>query len=173
MGDWDKESAVVWSQLPFQWLWRCVSLWRQMRRTRNGCRRSCRHRPLLWHSHGTWQRLKDSRNALVVSCGDVQVGDRGRSNSKETLRALACRRFSSSLPEGALLSTAHPAVHLEMRRWTMVAPTKKQNAKRRSPLHKKDLLRIGANVGSEMFSRSAVWRRIEWVHQSADNKTTT
>ena len=74
---------------------------------------------------------------------------------------------------GALLSTAHPAVHLEMRRWTMVAPTKKQNAKRRSPLHKKDLLRIGANVGSEMFSRSAVWRRIEWVHQSADNKTTT
>ena len=61
------------------------------------------------------KRLEDSRNALVVSCGDVQVGDRGR--SKETLRALACRRFSSSLPEGALLSTAHPAVHLEMRRW--------------------------------------------------------
>ena len=30
---------------------------------------------------------------------------------------VACRRFSSSLPEGALLSTAHPAVHLEMRRW--------------------------------------------------------
>ena len=39
----------------------------------------------------------------MVSCGDVQLGDRGR--SKETLRALACRRFSSSLPaaEGALL----------------------------------------------------------------------
>ena len=68
--------------------------------SRNGCRRSCRHRPLLWHSHSTWQRLEDSRNALVVSCGDVQVGDRGR--SKETLRALACRRFNSSLPEGAL-----------------------------------------------------------------------
>ena len=61
------------------------------------------------------QRLEDSRNAIVVSCGDVQLGDSGR--SKETLRALACRRFSSSLPEGALLSTAHPAVHLEMRRW--------------------------------------------------------
>ena len=39
MGDWEKESAV-WSQLPFQWLWRCVSLWRQMRWTR----RSCQHR---------------------------------------------------------------------------------------------------------------------------------
>ena len=84
--------------------------------SRNGCRRSCRHRPLLWHSHSTRQRLEDSRNALVVSCGDVQVGDRGR--SKETLRAPACRRFNSSLLEGALLSTAHPAaVHLEMRRW--------------------------------------------------------
>ena len=52
---------------------------------------------------------------VVVSCGDVQLGDRGR--SKQTLRALACRRFSSSLPESTLLSTAHPAVHLEMRRW--------------------------------------------------------
>ena len=29
-----------------------------------------------------------------MSCGDVQVGDLGR--SKETLRALSCRRFSSS-----------------------------------------------------------------------------
>ena len=65
--------------------------------SRNGCRRSCRHPPLLWHSHTTWQRLEDPRNALLVSCGDVQVGDRGR--SKETLRAFACRRFSSSLPE--------------------------------------------------------------------------
>ena len=37
---------------------------------------------------------------VVVSCGDVQLGDRGR--SKETLRALACRRSSFSLPEGAL-----------------------------------------------------------------------
>ena len=27
MGDWEKESAV-WSQLPFQWLRRCESLWR-------------------------------------------------------------------------------------------------------------------------------------------------
>ena len=99
----------------------CVtdSLWRQMRWTRNEFEeRMSTFVPtpaLLWHSHSTWQRLEDSRNALVVSCGDVQVGDRGR--SKETLRALACRRFSSSLPEGALLSTAHPAVHLEMRRW--------------------------------------------------------
>ena len=64
---------------------------------------------LLWHSHSTCQRLQDSRNALLVGCGDVQLGDRGR--SKETLRALAYRRFSSSLPESALLSTAHPAVH--------------------------------------------------------------
>ena len=30
--------------------------------------------------------LKTQRNALVVNCGDVQVGDRGRSN--ETLRPL-------------------------------------------------------------------------------------
>ena len=90
----------------------------------------------------TWQRLEASRNALVVSCGDVQVGDRGR--SKETLRALACRRFNSSLPEGALLSTAHPA-----RDATMVALTEKKNAKRRLPLHEKDLLRVGANVGSD------------------------
>ena len=76
------------------------------------CRHSCQHR--LCCGIRT-VRLEDSRNALVVSCGDVQLGDRGR--SKETLRALACRPFSSSLPEGALLSTAHPAVHLEMRRW--------------------------------------------------------
>ena len=82
----------------------------------NGCRRSATP-ALLWRSHSrsTWQRLEDSRDALVVSCGDVQLGDSGR--SKETLRALACRRFSSSLPVGAVLSTAHPAVHLEMRRW--------------------------------------------------------
>ena len=71
--------------------------------SRNGCRRSCRHQPLLWHSHSARQRLEDSRNALVVSCGDVQVGDRGR--SKETLTAKGpckvatciCRRFSSSV----------------------------------------------------------------------------
>ena len=30
---------------------------------------------------------------------------------------------------------------------------KKKNAKRRLPLHEKDLLRVGANVGSEMFSQ--------------------
>ena len=34
----------------------------------------------------------------------------------------------------------------------MVVLTKK-NAKRRLPLHEKDLLRVGANVGSEMFSQ--------------------
>ena len=34
----------------------------------------------------------------------------------------------------------------------MVALTKKKNAKRRLPLHEKDLLRVGA-VGSEMFSQ--------------------
>ena len=46
VGDWEKESAV-WLQLPFQWLWRCVSLWRRMRWTRNGCRRSWRHRAVV------------------------------------------------------------------------------------------------------------------------------
>ena len=30
---------------------------------------------------------------------------------------------------------------------------KKKNAKRRLPLHEKDLLRVGANVGSEIFSQ--------------------
>ena len=39
----------------------------------NGCRRSCRHQPLLWHSHSARQRLEDSKNALVVSCGDCSV----------------------------------------------------------------------------------------------------
>ena len=49
VGDWEKESAV-WSQLPFQWLWRCVSLWYEGKcaergtSSRNGCRRSCHHR---------------------------------------------------------------------------------------------------------------------------------
>ena len=56
---------------------------------------------------------------------------------------------------------------------TMVVLTKKKNAKRRLPLHEKDLLRVGANVGSEMFSQVLVWPRIEWVHQSANDKTTT
>ena len=36
---------------------------------------------------------------------------------------------------------------------TMVVLTKKKNAKRRLPLHEKNLLRVGANVGSEMFSQ--------------------
>ena len=67
MGDWEKESAV-WSQLPFQWLWRCQSLWRQMRWTRNEFEeRMSTFVPtpaLLWHSHSTcvtktW-RLKKS-----------------------------------------------------------------------------------------------------------------
>ena len=97
----------------------CDSVWRQMRWTKNEFEERMstfvQTPALLWYSHSMWQRLEDSRNALVVSCGYVQLGDSGR--SKETLRALACRRFSSSLPEGALLSTAHPAVHLEMRRW--------------------------------------------------------
>ena len=119
----------------------------------------------------------------MVSCGDVQLGDSGR--SKETLRALACRRFSSSLPEGALLSTAHPGC-CPSRDATMVVLTKKKKKKEKKtpnaalPLHEKDLLRVGANVGSEMFSqvrslaadrlsppvskrqnKSAVWRRID------------
>ena len=84
---------------------------------RKGCRRSCRPADRLCCGICTVRDKDlygDSRNALVVSCGDVKMGDRGR--SKETLRALTCR-FSSSLPEGALLNTAHPAVHLETRRW--------------------------------------------------------
>ena len=36
---------------------------------------------------------------------------------------------------------------------TMVALTEKKNAKGRLPLHEKDRLRVGANVGSEMFSQ--------------------
>ena len=35
----------------------------------------------------------------------------------------------------------------------VVLTTPKINAKRRLPLHEKDLLRVGANVGSEMFSQ--------------------
>ena len=35
----------------------------------------------------------------------------------------------------------------------MVVLTKKKNAKRRLPLHEKDLLRVGAKVGSEIFSQ--------------------
>ena len=35
----------------------------------------------------------------------------------------------------------------------VVLTKKKKNAKRRLPLHEKDLLRVGANVGSEMFSQ--------------------
>ena len=84
---------------------------------RKGCRRSCRPADRLCCGICTVRDKDlygDSRNALVVSCGDVKIGDRGR--LKETLRALTCR-FSSSLPEGALLNTAHPAVHLETRRW--------------------------------------------------------
>ena len=86
--------------------------------SRNGCRRSCQHRLCCGIRTVRDKDLKTQETHLcevVVSCGDVQLGDRGR--LKETLRALACRRFSFSLPEGALLSTAHPAVHLEMRRW--------------------------------------------------------
>ena len=119
--------------------------------SRNGCRRSCRHRPLLWHSHSTqWQRLEDSRNALVVGCGDVQVGDRGL--SKEMLRALACRRFSSSLA-ARRCTFEHCTSCCPSRDGTVVALTKKKYAKRRLPLHERDLLRVGANVGSEMFSQ--------------------
>ena len=107
---------------------------------------------LLWHSHSTWQRLEDSRNALVVSCGDVQLGDSGR--SKETLRALACRR-SAPPCQKAHFWALH--ILLSIRDATMVVLTKKKkkkkNAKRRLPLHEKDLLRVGANVGSEMFSQ--------------------
>ena len=107
---------------------------------------------LLWHSHSTWQRLEDSRNALVVSCGDVQLGDRGR--SKETLRALACRRFSSSLSEGALW-----ALHILLSIWrcddgsSNKKKKKKKKRQRRLPLHEKDLLRVDANVGSKIFSQ--------------------
>ena len=100
--------------------------------SRNGCRRSCRHRPLLWHSHSTqWQRLEDSRNALVVSCGDVQVGDRER--SKETLRALACRRFSSSLAARSC-TFEHCTSCFPSRDATMVALTNKKKKKRQTPL---------------------------------------
>ena len=79
MGDWEKELSV-WSWLPLQWLWWCVSLWRKMRWTRNEFEEgmstfvSTYGPALLWHLHSTWQRLEDSRNALVklwlyvVSC---------------------------------------------------------------------------------------------------------
>ena len=88
--------------------------------SRNGCRRSCRHRPLLWHSHSTWQsrtwRLKKR------TCGKLwgRPGRRPRTFEGDaqglcmsSVQLLSARTSA----EGALLSTAHPAVHLEMRRW--------------------------------------------------------
>ena len=139
--------------------------------SRNGCRRSCRHRPLLWHSHSTqWQRLEDSRNALVVSSGDIQVGDRGR--SKETLRTLACRRFSSSLA-ARRCTFEHCTSCFPSRDVTMVALTKKKTPN--TAYHSTKKIFWGSVPTSEARCslKSAVWRRIEWVHQSANDKTTT
>ena len=104
---------------------------------------------LLWHSHSTWQRLEDSRNALVVSCGDVQLGDSGR--SKETLRAL---HVVGQLLPARRRTFEHCTSCCPSRDATMVVLTKKKkNAKRRLPLYEKDLLSVGPNVGSEMFSQ--------------------
>ena len=122
--------------------------------SRNGCRRSCRHRPLLWHSHSTWHRLEDSRNALVVSCGDVQVRDRGR--SKETLRAFPCMS-SVQLLSARRCTFEHCTSCCPSRDATMVALTKKKKKKTPNAAYHSTKKIFwgsdGANVGSEMFSQ--------------------
>ena len=95
--------------------------------SRNGCRRSCQHRLCCGIRTVRDKILEDSRNALVVSCGDVQVGDRGR--SKETLRALACRRVQ--LLSARRCTFEHCTSCCPSRDATMVVLTKK---KRQTPL---------------------------------------
>ena len=169
--------SVVVAPFPvtFQWLWRCVSLWRQIRWPRNKFEeRMSTFVPtpaLLWHSHSTWQGLEDTRNALVVSRGDVQIGDRGR--SKETLRALACRR--DQLLSARRCTFEHCTSFCPSRDATMVVLTKKKKKTPNAAYHCTKKIFWGSVPTSEARCslKSAVWRRIEWVHQSANDKTTT
>ena len=117
--------------------------------------------------------LKTQRNALVVSCGHVQVGDRGR--SKETLRALACRRFSSPVCQKVHFYFEHCTSCCPSREAPMVAPTEKKKKKPNAAYHSTKKIFWGSVPTSEARCslKSAVWRRIECVHQLANDKTTT
>ena len=85
----------------------------------------------------------------MVSCGNVQVGDRGR--SKETLRDLTSYMLVQ-LPSARRCTFEHGTYCCPS--WDPTINEKeKKKAKRRLPLHGKDLLTVGANVGGEKFSQ--------------------
>ena len=92
----------------------------------------------------------------MVSCGDVQLGDSGR--SKETLRPSQGPCTSSvQLLSARRRTFEHCTSCCPSRDATMVVLTKKKkqkkHAKRRFTTPRKRSLRVGANVGSEMFSQ--------------------
>ena len=131
------------------------------------CRRSCRHRPLLWHSHSTWQRLEKLKTQEThrygqikkkkKSCGKLWGRPGRRPRTFEGDGQGPCM-LSVQLFSARRCTFEHcTSCCCPSRDATMVALTekKKKNAKRRLPLklYEKDLLRVGANVGSEMFSQ--------------------
>ena len=105
------------------------------------------------------QRLEDSgKHRACLVCG--RLGHPGRS---KMFGALTCR-FSFSLPGGALLNTAHSAVHLDWtRRWFFRRKKKKKTPAQSAVTHHftKRILTVYYKVGDSEISgvaRTAVWR---------------
>ena len=128
---------------------------------------------LLWHSDSTWQRLEDSRNALVAYFAET--------SSSETADVRR-RRSGPCMSLVHLLSARkrtfeHCTSCCPSRDATMVVLTKKKNKKtpNNAANHSTKKIFWGSvpTLQPRCSLKSAVWRRIEWAHQSANDKTTT
>ena len=173
MGDWEKESAV-WSQLPFQWLWRCVSHVKANALNKERVR-------------GTDVAVRANTGFVVAFAQYVTKTWRLKKRTCGKLRGRSARRqrtFEGDA-QGPCMSSVqllsarrrtfeHCTSCCPSRDATMVVLTKKK--KRRTPLYhstKKIFWGSVPTLEARCSLKSAVWRRMEWVHQSANDKTTT
>ena len=115
---------------------------------------------LLWHSHRTWQRLEDSRNALVVSCGEVQLAAR-RQRTFEGDAQGPCMS-SVQLLSARRRTFEHCTSCCPSRDAAMVVLTKKKKKKSQTPLYhstKKIFWGSAPMLEATCSLKSAVWRR--------------
>ena len=175
MGDWEKESAV-WPLLPFQWVWRCVSLWRQMRWTRKEFEERMSTfvpTPAVVVAFAQYAVTKTWR-LKKRTCGKLW-GRPGR--RPRTFEGDAQGPCMSSVQ---LLSSCQKvhfwALHILLSIQRCDNGSSNEKKKRQTPLttpRKRSFESRCQRRKRDVLSRSAVWRRIEWVHQSANDKTTT
>ena len=123
-----------------------------------------------------WQRLEDSRNALVVSCGVVQVGDRGTFERDAqgpyiSVQLLSARRCTFEHCTSCCPSRDATMVVLRTKEKKKKKKKKNPNAAYHST--KKIFWRSVPTSEARCSLKAAVWRRDSESTNQQTNKTTT